>query len=143
MKILAISDTHGFHEQLKIPEDIDVIIHGGDFSNYRDVARNTNECSLFLNWYESLNIAHKIVIAGNHDTAIQAKAINPRDFKSLTYLEHEHHTINNIKFFGSPYTPSFGIGWAFNKDRSKLQAYWNEIEDDTDVIITHGPPKDF
>lgn len=140
MKILCISDTHGLHEDLKISENIDMIIHAGDISNTRNPGINSNECSLFLNWYDKLNIKYKILIAGNHDTSIEAKYINPKDFKSIIYLEHESIIIEGINIFGSPYTPSFGE-WAFMKKRGKLNPYWEEIPENTDILITHGPPK--
>lgn len=139
MKIFAISDTHGLHEQLIIPDGIDMIIHAGDVSNYRDSDRNSNEVALFLNWYESLDIKHKILIAGNHDTSIERRIMNPRDFKSITYLEHESAEIDGIRFFGSPYTPTFN-DWSFMKARHNMFELWEAIPQNTDVLITHGGP---
>lgn len=141
MRILAISDTHGLHEELKVPEDIDVIICAGDISNEKNPGINSNECALFLNWYESLKIKYKLLIAGNHDTSIWKRLINPRDFKSIIYLEHEGINFEGLNIFGSPYTPTFGDNWAYNVDRSKLDKYWKHIKEDTDILITHGPPK--
>ena len=40
MKILHISDTHGFHNLLTIPKDIDMVIHSGDSTNYKDLYKN-------------------------------------------------------------------------------------------------------
>jgi len=67
MKLWHISDTHGYHELLAIPEDIDIIIHSGDFSNRFDVYKNEQEALNFLHWYGNLKIKHKVLIAGNHD----------------------------------------------------------------------------
>lgn len=67
MKILFISDTHGMHNQLIIPEGVDMIIHAGDVANYKDPGRNTNEVLDFIEWYEKIEIKHKIWIAGNHE----------------------------------------------------------------------------
>ena len=53
MKIFAISDTHGRHEQVQIPEGTDMIIHAGDFSNVKSPALNHNEVNLFLIWLAS------------------------------------------------------------------------------------------
>ena len=36
MKIWHISDTHDYHDLLKIPDGIDMVIHSGDCSNPRD-----------------------------------------------------------------------------------------------------------
>lgn len=141
MRIWAISDTHTKHWSL-IPPDVDMVIHAGDMTNLRNPDMNLNELMDFLDWYEKLPIKYKIFIAGNHDTSIANNRIKRSDFiaRGLIYLEHESVEIEGVKIFGSPYTPTFGTGWAFNKDRSKLDAYWREIPEDTDIIVTHGPP---
>lgn len=56
-------------------------------------------------------------------------------------LENEDVIIEGLKIWGSPYTPSFGYGWSFNKDRGKIHEIWDTIPDDTDIIATHGPVK--
>jgi Icc-related predicted phosphoesterase len=49
--------------------------------------------------------------------------------------------LKGIKIFGSPYTPEFG-NWSFMKARHKLDRIWDKaIDDNTDIIIVHGPPK--
>ncbi len=142
MKILAISDTHGFHKDFKeIDFDgIDMIIHAGDESNNRNPIFNIQEAEDFLEWYDDIPVKYKIFIAGNHSTAIEKGLINPRDYKTITYLEHESINIEGINIFGSPYTPTFG-GWSFMKDRGKLAPIWQSVPTDTDIFIVHGPPK--
>lgn len=137
MKIYVISDTHTKHEFLRIPSDIDMIIHAGDFTNSNNTHQNMIEASIFLNWYESLDVKYKLLCCGNHDVAVERSAIDPRNY-GITYLQHESVVIEGIKFFGSPYTPSFG-NWAFNKKRGRLKEVWDTIDDDTNVLITHGP----
>lgn len=51
MKVLHISDTHGFHDQLSIDNDVDMIIHSGDFSNSREVLENRREAQEFFDWF--------------------------------------------------------------------------------------------
>jgi Icc-related predicted phosphoesterase len=142
MKIFAISDTHGRHEQVQIPEGTDMLIHAGDFSNVKSPAMNHNEVNLFLIWLEQQPVKYKVIIAGNHDTSIESRFITKNDFKNrgIIYLEHELVEIEGIKIFGSPYTPEFH-NWAFNRSRNKLGKIWDSIPDDTDILITHGPPK--
>lgn len=140
MRILFISDTHGFHEQLKVPDNINMIIHGGDFGNTKNSGINANECTLFLCWFDKLDVKYKVLIAGNHDTSVERKLVNPRSFSNIIYLEHESIELENIKIFGSPYTPEFH-DWAFNINRAKLDRYWQEIPLDTNILITHTPPK--
>jgi Icc-related predicted phosphoesterase len=142
MKIFAISDTHGKHEQVVIPEGTDMLIHAGDFSNIKLPAMNSNEVNLFLIWLEQQPVKYKVIIAGNHDTSIESRLFTKKDFKDrgIIYLEHESIEIEGIKIFGSPYTPEYN-NWAFNRSRNKLGRIWDSIPDDIHVLITHGPPK--
>lgn len=142
-KIWHISDTHGYHHLLDVPEGIDIVIHSGDFSNYKDFYKNEPEAKDFLKWYGNLDIKHKILIAGNHDAFA---AIAPQELKDLcdhyhiNYLENESINIEGINIFGTPLTPSFG-NWYFMKARHKIGEYWKLIPDNTDIIVIHGPPK--
>jgi len=143
MKIWHIGDTHTYHELLSIPENIDMIIFSGDCSNPRDPYHNEPQVREFIDWFGALPIPHKVFIAGNHDTSIERGFVTKTDFDvaGIHYLENTHVTIEGLKIFGSPITPSFGQGWAFNKARFKLDRFWNKaIDVDTDIIVTHGPP---
>ena len=144
MRIWHISDTHTFHNLLEIPANIDMVIFSGDCSNPRDPFSNEPEVRDFIDWFSALPIKYKIFVAGNHDTSIEKRLVTKYDFinAGITYLENETITIEGLKIFGSPLTPSFGWGWAFNKERHKLDRMWDKIIDiDTDIIINHGPPK--
>lgn len=142
LKVHHISDTHGHHDMLEIPDDVDVLVHSGDHSNYRDIARNSVEVMNSIKWLSKQKAKHKIAIAGNHDTSIEAGMFKKDIFEEhgITYLENEEVIIDGIKFYGSPATPIFG-DLAFMYDEDILQATWNMIPPDTDVLITHGPPK--
>jgi Icc-related predicted phosphoesterase len=143
MKIWHISDTHTYHDLLKIPSGIDMVIHSGDCSNPRDPYNNEPEVRDFIDWYKELNIKYKIYVAGNHDTSIEKKLVLKQDFENcgIIYLENESITIEGIKIFGSPHTPNFG-NWAFMKERTKLERFWRlAIEEDINILVTHGPPK--
>jgi len=143
MKIWHISDTHGFHDLLKVPDGIDMVIHSGDCSNYRDPYSNESEVRNFIDWYKELPIKHKVYVAGNHDTSIEKGLVTIGDFREagIIYLENDYVTIEGIKTFGSPHTPQFG-NWAFMKDRVKLERFWRvAIHESCDIIVVHGPPK--
>lgn len=142
-KIWHISDTHSFHNLLVVPKDIDIVIHSGDFSNYRDLYKNEIETKDFITWYSNLDIKYKILVAGNHDAF---PSIAPKEFKDLCeesniiYLENESVEIEGIKIYGSPVQPTFG-NWYFQKRREKLFKFWENIPDDTDILVVHGPPQ--
>jgi Icc-related predicted phosphoesterase len=142
MKIWHISDTHTFHELLTVPEDIDMVIFSGDCSNPRDPYANESEVQAFIDWLSGLQIKYKIFVAGNHDTSIEKGLVTKYDFydNGIIYLENDYTTIEEFKIFGSPYTPTFG-NWAFMKAREKINRIWDQIDDDVDILIVHGPPK--
>jgi len=143
MKIWHISDTHTYHYLLKIPEDIDMVIHSGDCSNPRDPYTNEPEVREFIDWYKELPIKYKIYVAGNHDSSIEKKLVTAKDFEDndIIYLEDDHVYVEGIKIHGSPITPNF-CNWSFMKSRDKLDRHWERsIDDNVDILVVHGPPK--
>jgi Icc-related predicted phosphoesterase len=143
MKIWHISDTHTYHGLLKVPEDIDMVIHSGDATNPRDPYASEQEMLNFISWFGSLPIKYKVFVAGNHDLCIERNLITKIDFmkNGIVYLENDYTEVEGIKIWGSPFTPTFGEGWAFNKKRSALHDVWKDIPDDVDIVVVHGPPK--
>jgi Icc-related predicted phosphoesterase len=143
-KIWHISDTHTYHRLLTVPEGIDMVIFSGDSSNVRDLHINEIEVRDFINWFKKLPIQHKVYVAGNHDVSVEANLVTKSDFTSvgIIYIENTYVEIEGLKLFGSPFTPTFGANWAFNRSRQKLGRFWEKVIDlDTDIIVTHGPPK--
>jgi predicted phosphodiesterase len=137
MRIVAISDTHGRHRQLSVP-DGDVLVHAGDF-----MVSGTRlyEITDFSNWLMEQPHQHKIIIAGNHDIYFEKEPVlaTARLDKSITYLCDSGCDIDGVKFWGSPYQPEF-YNWAFNVPRGPaIKEHWDLIPRDTDVLITHGP----
>jgi|SRR5690606_32275221 len=138
MQIVAISDTHGKHRDLKIP-DGHILIHAGDISR-----GGTKEQVIdFLEWFAVQRHTHKIFVAGNHDFFFEQADSNEISNiipDGIVYLNDSSIKINGVKFWGSPITPSFN-NWAFNRNRgSEIKKHWDLIPNDTDVLITHGPP---
>ena len=157
MKIVCISDTHTKHLQLEIPKG-DAIICAGDITSRGYIEQYED----FLNWYSSLSHPHKILIAGNHDLGIENGRFDINQMckdRDIVYLQDEEYLLHNkgeyIKVWGSPVTPQFSFGWAFNRSTTieksmDLEAqrngweyignHWDKIPKDVDILITHGPP---
>lgn len=156
-RIVCISDTHGQHDALKLPLG-DVLIHGGDMTSTGHV-QTFEELRSFLK-QQRKRFSHVICIAGNHDITLHqdfyeehwkrfharlgqkesCSNVQALIRESCTYLEHATTTVANSVVFGSPWTPVF-FDWAFNYPRN-LQAehLWTAIPDDTDILVSHGPP---
>jgi Icc-related predicted phosphoesterase len=140
MRLVAVADTHLFHDDLVIP-DGDVFIHAGDLCR----SGRLDELILAARWINALPHRHKVVVAGNHDWAFARRPDAARAVfvPSVIYLEDAACTIDGVAFYGSPWQPEFGA-WAFNLPRGEaLRAKWAEIPEGTDVLITHGPPAGF
>ena len=137
MKITCLSDTHNRHQYIDLKEfkDTDILIHAGDFSN-----GTKKQTESFLELFNSLEIKHKILVAGNHDfycTSSEIEGVLSK-YQSITYLHNSSVTINTLKIWGSPYSNRFGH-WAFMEEEYDLEAIWEKIPADTDIVITHGP----
>ncbi|KZL75030.1 calcineurin-like phosphoesterase, partial [Colletotrichum tofieldiae] len=136
-RFVCVSDTH--NTTVKLPKG-DVLIHAGDLTNQGSYS----ELSRAAQWLEKADFETKIVIAGNHDLALDSDFYaqhgnhlhnqgprSPEDCISLfansptiTYLNHGSTTIRlsspsgphtSFSVFGSPYSPRNGL-WAFGYD---------------------------
>jgi len=160
VKISFISDTHGKHDQIVTSKSLrksnqpldlpggDILIHAGDFMNS---GWNEMEAIMFFKWFNEIdNYDTKILIAGNHDRWAEN---NPEEFKgiltgykTIEYLQDEKIDLwdqedQQLVIYGSPWQPEF-YNWAFNLPRhgEEMKAKWDVIPNDTDILITHGPP---
>jgi predicted phosphodiesterase len=166
MKIVCISDTHNRHKEIDVGSG-DILIHAGDATGRGYL----KEVRKFMEWYAAQDFAYKIFIAGNHDWGwegtkmgeeVKQKLEKEAKELGLIYLNDSGVTIKHldtgkdIKIWGSPVQPEF-CNWAFNRSVSPLapkdpyhhphgihpwiKPHWDKIPDDTDIIITHGPPE--
>lgn len=142
VKICCISDTHTLHNRLKI-EPCDILIHAGDLTG----RGSPNESHTAIRWLEKQPAKNVIFIAGNHELGWD-KSPTPDWLIDLLdsmkdnmyYLRDGGIEIMGIKFWGTPWQPEF-FNWAFNLPRGeKLAEKYALIPQDTDILISHGPP---
>jgi Icc-related predicted phosphoesterase len=147
LKITAISDSHGRHNKLVLPEG-DVLVHAGDSTG----RGQSGEILPFLDWVEKQDFAHKVIIPGNHDWGFAnepGRYLMECQSRSIHLLMESGVELDGVKLWGSAATPWF-YSWAFNYRRTLEEAsrygdqwiknIWDQIPSDTDVLITHGPP---
>ncbi len=143
MRLVAASDTHNRLHQImdKFPEG-DLLIHCGDLTGRGEHGEITRQLRA-LGELKSRYTHGVVFCVGNHDFLFQKQPMIAREIagnNGLIYLEHESTEIAGLKIFASPYTPTF-FNWAFMKDRGvQIRRYWDQIPQDTDVLVTHGPP---
>lgn len=145
MKICIISDTHGHHRKLTIPE-CDVLICAGDIT----VDGEWDVIQDFAFWMKEQAVKHKIVIFGNHEknhsisyytNYTKERTLTLLEGFGIRYLEDDGITLDGVKFYGSPWQHQFA-GYDFYLPwRSRaLVEKWAKIPNDTNVLITHTPP---
>jgi hypothetical protein len=161
MKVVFTSDTHGKHRDLVVPPG-DMLIHCGDMSmvgEYRTL-------SDFNAWMGEQPHEFKVVIGGNHDRCLEPGGpetekrvshhvrqwYSPADvparedalklFTNFTYLEDSGVELGGLKIWGSPWTPIFNSDfWRFHtKSSMERLLKWQDIPENLDILITHGPP---
>jgi len=148
VRVVTISDTHTYHESVILPHG-DILVHAGDFT-FRG---KEEEVRAFGKWFAQQPHKYKCLIAGNHDLSLDGakhqEALNWLYDDCIdarfNYLQDSSVTLEiddrKIKVYGSPWQPWFH-DWAFNVQRGpKLEAIWSQIPEDTDLLITHGPPQ--
>lgn len=138
MRIVAVADTHNFHDDLGRLPDGDLLIHAGDLCG----AGELFELRRAAAWLQALPHCYKIVIAGNHDFCFERepqesiRALGP----GITYLQDSEAVVDGVRIWGSPWQPEF-CDWAFNLPRGRaLAEKWALIPDGIDILVTHGPP---
>lgn len=168
MRITHISDTHNKHNQLNglLPGG-DLLIHSGDISSlgrksevnrfvnwFNDINHYTHK--IFIAGNHDMTFDREILLRdklahfeGKTEYDTECAEGKPEWLEELLgihlhpnvyYLENSFVILDDIKIWGSPITPSFGYGWGFNKDRGyDINQIWNQIPNDTDIVITHGP----
>lgn len=125
--IFALSDTHGRHSELKIPQESDILICAGDGVNGFELS----ELQDFFCWYASIPAKLRLFVAGNHEFVFD---LYPEETKSIIpggiiFLENSGISFQGIKFYSVAARP-----WLHQEVK---------IPADTDFLITHGPAAGF
>ena len=122
MRLVCISDTHGDHELVTLPEG-DVLIHAGDISAH-GTADGTRK---FIDWFGRQAFKHHIFIAGNHDAFCESDPQQTQQWSKdagVTWLNDSGCVIEDTSFWGSPITPRF-LHWSFMRDPGEdIEKHW-------------------
>ncbi|KAK8042564.1 calcineurin-like phosphoesterase [Apiospora phragmitis] len=130
----------------------DLLIHAGDLTQGGTAA----EIQAQLDWLDTLPHTHKVLISGNHDRYFDIKTRHDEDtltharldFKRIHYLERKSVTLSfkgqrRLNIFGAP--DIIGPTGTSSTNAFQYDAGhhpWREaVPRNTDVLITHGPPR--
>jgi Icc-related predicted phosphoesterase len=133
MKIDCISDLHGHQPEL---EGGDLLIVAGDLTARDEFIGYVS----FYSWLARQSYDQIIIVPGNHDGMMSNFKSETDTGTNLSILIDGAQVYNDLKIYGSPWTPTF-FNWHFMKDRGEdIKKMWDLIPDDTDILVTHGPP---
>jgi Icc-related predicted phosphoesterase len=137
LRLVCISDTHAFHEELAQLPAGDVLIHAGDFSQ-----GSAASAQQFFAWFAAQPHRHKLVVPGNHDGVFETYPQEARTLvpEGVTLLIDEGCTIAGRHFWGSPWTPEYGAYYFMAHRGDQIARKWAAIPERTHILITHGPP---
>ena len=126
INIFAFSDTHSRHRELKVPENVDIVICAGDAIEDNLVG---DEYEDFIEWFASLPCKWKIFVPGNHELSFelgQADGIIQRmTDKGITVLKDAIEDCDGIIIVS--------IG-------HNVMIAQEDIPKDIDILVTHYPP---
>lgn len=142
MIIAFTSDTHNqtnekHADMFSLVKHADVLVHCGDATGMG----RAEEIKQFSDWFMSLPCEKRIFVPGNHDMMFEEDEARARSLldPSIVCLINQSIDIDDVRFYGSPHTPTFGQ-WAFMLSRGEqIAEAWAKITP-CDVLITHGPP---
>ena len=138
MKIVVVSDTHDQHEALGVLQG-DLLIHCGDVG--MGDGPSGREIERLDAWFARQRFGAIVCIGGNHDFELQEQVAQGRTvFRHAHYLQDQTHVFQGLKLYGSPWVPELA-DWAFHAGPAVLRRRWNAIPDDTDILVTHTPPR--
>lgn len=132
--IVTISDTHTMHREIEVPPG-DLFIHAGDFTMD---SRSAEALIDFNDWLGELPLAFRVVVPGNHDGVMEDRS-RRQLITNATLLVNDGVDFMGLKIWGSPITPLLGEAFGIISDTDRAMLY-SRIPDDTDILITHGPP---
>jgi Icc-related predicted phosphoesterase len=137
-KIICFSDLHGQYSK-KLTQWFtnnpgDLLLFAGDIQ-----CNNFDTGEKFLSWINMLPYKDKVIIFGNHDGNYEYTLDLVRQYDNIYILNHKSINIQGIKIFGSPYSLPF-LDWYFMKTEKELKILYEEIPEDTDILITHCGP---
>lgn len=146
-RLVCISDTHGRHKELDVSQlKCDILIHAGDLSSQGTADEIMDIFHFFADLIDNQVCRYVVAVPGNHDTALEVtEEVAHSTHANFSLLKDEAVHIDGLTLYGTPWQPQY-TGHAescraFTLPRGvHLRNKWNDIPENVDVLIVHGPP---
>lgn len=165
--IHAISDTHNRHDKIKGLTGGDLLIHAGDFSSLGQeweaerflkwMSKQRYPAKVLICGNHEVNIEREYYIRFKQMCKeagiilLDDSSVTLQFVPGIVYIDQDIPDLPKFRIHGSPITPWFyGHNWGWNRARNDSEAalykcglikpHWDIIPEDTDILVTHGPP---
>lgn len=145
VRVVVLSDTHGQHRNVSVP-DGDLLIHCGDWTKSSSKPR-VEEYQDFASWLANLPHPRKVVVAGNKEIYMDTEGCVKHRGKSLEEIEAVQQLLNcegvtylcdsgflyqkselSLRLWGSPWTIRNGsTGKAFQVEVKQMKEKWEKV----------------
>jgi Icc-related predicted phosphoesterase len=143
MLVCCTSDLHG-----SLPEipDCNLLLIGGDLCGPSDPNAQYNWLASTFKWWVEKLVQRGITVVGVEGNHGILAGRFPQYFNEVsrmipwTYLEDSATEFKDKIIWGTPSSLPFGSGWSFNVPEGDLIRKFQDIPEEVDIIISHGPP---
>ena len=168
MKLVPLSDLHGYLPKPEQVPECDIVTISGDFVplEYQndDCKSIAWFCLEFVPWTDKLSCKKVVLVAGNHDFFMEHIMLGPvredgsrkcrtasevlskllpdhhKGQHKIVYLRDNSWEYQGKKFYGTPWTTGLP-GWAFACTEIEFAEHIQQMPKRLDVLLTHMPPK--
>lgn len=140
MRVCCIGDFHG-----KLPPPVppcDLLLVAGDIGPDEPETAHDWLRDELAPWLEAQPANAIVSVAGNHDLLAASDADAFGAAAPWTYLDNATTFVDGVRVAGSAWSLPFG-SWPFMADEDVLDAIWQTIPLDTQIVLVHGPPYGF
>jgi Icc-related predicted phosphoesterase len=132
VKIAAVSDLHGNYPVMPELHDqnIDLLLVCGDITGNK--IHQDKHLNQFIQWVKNINPKMCLFTQGNHDY------FRYEDQKNIKQLIDQSYDFEGLIVYGTPWTPEF-CGWNWMKEDKYLDRYFDNINNYTNILMSHGP----
>jgi len=144
LRFVIVSDTHERHRALSLPQG-DIFLHSGDIcmsSSLWTQRRGRRILKDFNDWLQTVPCKEKVIIGGNHDTALKEAADTGDVAKLLSaavWLQDSSVTLplSGVKIYGHAYSHGHSHNDAWQSVRGKAPSITKSACAGADVVLTH------
>ena len=142
MKIAAVSDLHGNFPNIPslLDQDIDVLLVVGDIAGGSHVTNaQYKSMGKFVKWVKDINPKKCIITPGNHDYWNWNEIFKyKQDTGLISCVIDREINYEGLKIYATPWSLPYK-NWNWMKEEDRLEIYYDNIPDDTDILMSHGP----